>query len=170
MGIELTISESTRQRAAEEVRKIQALLNRDSYREINRWFDEHRRGRFDGPWYAECGPRNLRDLAKALSREGEYDLMYGPASDVAHATALSRQIWFSKGEMHVTPIRHLAGLDSLVRSLCVLSFRTYRIALDTYRAEEAQNFAHKYVTEWRTAFTTIPHPDYDEATATRIDL
>jgi hypothetical protein len=170
MGVELTISKVTRERAAQVESEIQTLLDRDAYRTVNGWFDENRRGRLDAPWYASSGPKNLREMARMLSREGEYDLMYGPASDVAHATALSRQVWFSNGEMHVIPIRHLAALDTVVRSLCVLSFRTYRTALDRYRVEESTNFARKYIAEWRAAFMTIPHPHYDEGTATRIDL
>jgi hypothetical protein len=170
MGINLEFSEPVGELAAQVGSRIRELLGSDPYREISAWFDANRRGANDKSWYSVCGPPNLRELSRELLREGEYDMIYGPGSDVAHATAFSRQVRFSRGRMHMTPIRHLDGLDSLVRVLCVLSFRTYRAALDHYRPEEAQNFARKYSTEWKNAFLNIPHPEYSAATVTSVDL
>jgi len=77
-----------------------------------------------------------------------------------HGTVTGNHIKF-KGE-HITliPIRHLEGIKTLLQPVINYSFYIYRIILGHFRPSESENFARKYVTEWRKRFLSIKNVEY----------
>lgn len=160
--------ETTKQLAAkgqEYLREIDRILAQASFADIDKDIETYRANRktpYDPPWYAPLGPRSVRQLAKDLKRLHEYETIYGPSSEVMHSTSHKHHVKFSQGHIHFTPIRYLAGIDTIVKFSMATMLKIYKNVLAHYREGELPNFGKKYIDDWRQAFMGIKSVTYKD--------
>lgn len=158
--------ETTKQLATqsqEYLREIDRILAQASFEDIDKDIETCRAKRktpYDPPWYAPLGPRSIRQLAKDLKRLHEYELIYGPSSEVMHSTSHKHHVKFSQGNIHFTPIRYLEGIDTIIRFSMATMLKIYKTVLGHYREGELPNFGKKYLDDWQQAFMGIKSVTY----------
>jgi hypothetical protein len=154
------------------LQEVNRILAQFSFASIDQAFDVYRNKNklwYDPPWYALLGPRSLRQLADCLQRVHEYEMVYPESSEIMHATSQKHHIKFSKGLIHFTSIRHLLGIDILLRFSISSMLKIYLVVLGHYRPEEKRNFSRKYAEEWMHEFKGIRGVEYkDEDGSTTI--
>lgn len=149
-----------RQAATEELEAVTKQLEQDVYREINAEFERLKGKR---PWYAAfSGPTNFRELAQRLNVLGEYDFIYTNLSEAVHSASFRQQVTIKNKKAYFEPIRHLQGVDHIIRVVLSVAFRAYGRVLEKYRPDEVQNFAQKYVTAWQSRFLGLKSVQYKE--------
>ena len=164
--LKATSLENIEEQAEEALSKIDSLLTRNGWKEINLEFDE-RKDRKTGAeryWYRMLGITSIRQLAEQVGRLGEYDLFYSRSSEVMHATSYRDHIQFDKGIVFFEPIRQLKDMHNLLRFITSVALSTYMSVLKHYRRGELSHFTRKYVRDWRGAFLNIPTVSYTHRT------
>lgn len=149
----------------EYLREIDRILAQASFNDIDKDIEAFRKKRktsYDPHWYAPLGPQSVRQLADKLKRLHEYEIIYGPSSEVMHATSHKHHVRFSPGYIKFTPIRYLEGIDTIVRFSMATMIRIYLDVLAHYRADESSNFGKKYLDDWRQEFMRIPSVTYKD--------
>lgn len=149
----------------EYLQQIDRILAQPLFQDIDNDIEAHRAKRkapYDPPWYAPLGPRSVRQLAEALKRLHEYETIYSPSSEVMHSTSHKHHVRFSQGRIQFTPIRYLAGIDTIVKFSMATMLKIYKDVLAHYRADESANFGKKYLDDWRQAFMGIPSVTYKD--------
>ena len=144
--------------------EINAILTQSHLRPIDMAFEDYRkkhRMKYDPHWHALLGQKTVRQLAKDVERLHEYEMLYPLMSDVVHITSQKNHIKFSKGLLHIEPIRNLKNIDMLINLSMTIIFHIYRSILGYYRPGELQNFGRKYIEDWRNHFRNIPRIEYN---------
>ncbi len=152
--------------AEKELSKIDKVLSKDSWIEINEEF-EKRRNKKTGTevfWYRLLGVTSIRKLAKEVGRLPEYDFYYSRSSGVMHAASYKEHVQFSKGGVIFEPIRQLGEIHNVLRFTTLVAISSYKLILKHYRPGELDNFGRKYVRDWREAFLNIPSVSYTSHT------
>jgi hypothetical protein len=147
------------------LKEIDRILAQSSLVGIDKDIEAYRvrsKKKYDPPWYAPLGPRSVRQLAKAINRLHEYELIYSESSVVMHSTSHKHHIKFSQGCIEFTPIRYLAGIDNVVRFSMAMMFKIYMDVLKYYRPDETVNFGKKYNDDWRQEFIGIRGVEYKD--------
>lgn len=154
--------EDLEKQAEEELTKIDSLLARNGWDEINLEFEKKKNKKTGAEtyWYKLLGVTSVRQLAKQVGRLGEYDLFYSRSSEVMHATSYRDHIQFSKGTVSFEPIRQLKDLHMLLRFITLVAISSYISIVKHYRYGELSHFSRKYVQDWRDAFLNIPLVSY----------
>ena len=160
--LKTTDLEDVEKQAEEELTKIDSLLARNGWNEINIEFEKKKNKKTSAEtyWYKMFGVTSIRQLAKQVGRLGEYDLFYSRSSEVMHATSYRDHIQFSKGTVSFEPIRQLKDLHILLRFITLVAISSYISILKHYRHGELSHFRRKYVRDWRDAFLKIPSVSY----------
>lgn len=159
--IKHTDLETIEKQAEEERSKIDEILSKDSWNDINIEFEERRKKSGTEPyWYKMLGITSIRRLAKEVGRLAEYDLYYSKSSEVMHAASYKEHVQFSKGGVVFEPIRQLGEIHNLLRFATIVAISSYRSILKHYRTGELDNFSRKYIRDWREAFLNIPSVSY----------
>jgi hypothetical protein len=154
--------ENIEKQAEEGLGKIDSLLTRNGWKEINLEFDR-RKDRKTGTeryWYKMLGITSIRQLAEQVGRLGEYDLFYSRSSEVIHAASYRDHIQFGKGTVSFEPIRQLKDMHNLLRFIFSVAISSYMSVLKHYRRGELSHFTRKYMRDWRDAFLNIPTVSY----------
>ena len=149
----------------EYLQEIDRILAQPSFAGIDKDIEAYRakyKTPYDPPWYAPLGPRSVRQLAVTLKRLHEYEMIYGPSSEVMHSPSHKHHVRFSQGRINFTPIRYLAGIDTIVKFSMATMLKIYKDVLGHYRAAESANFGKKYLEDWRQAFLGIPSVTYKD--------
>lgn len=163
--IKHTDLETIEKQAEEELPKIDEILSKDSWNDINREFEKRKRKTGTEPyWYKMLGVTSIRRLAKEVGRLAEYDLYYSKSSEVMHAASYRDHVQFAKGTAIFEPIRQLKELHNLFRFCTSVALASYKSILKHYRTGELENFARKYVKDWREAFLNVPSISYTSHT------
>jgi hypothetical protein len=146
-----------------DLQEINRVLTQLSFVAIDHDIDSYKiknKFRYDPPWYAPIGPRSVRELAGILKRLHEYELIYVASSEVMHSTSQKHHIKFSQSHLELTPIRHLGGIDIVLRFSMATMMKIYLDVLGYYRSEEIPNFSRKYIEDWRQEFMSIQGVEY----------
>jgi hypothetical protein len=143
--------------ARQRVSAIDALLDSDTYREINGWFDRARSKRhFDPEWYkvGPDAPRSIFALAKKLNRAAYYLSVYQMCSDHVHGTrsghgfGVAKDLGGGHGLVRFEPIRKLSEFSFPFTTSVHLMLRIFERALEHYRPSELRNFSSLLAGEW----------------------
>jgi hypothetical protein len=140
-------------------RAIDQILSSPEYAATDNLFVARKPGSRDREWYMVLGVPHIREMASRLGRSVEYELIYGPGSDVTHADVFASHVRVGEGQTSLTQLRSLRGYRALMQSVVPAAIGTYQRTLEHYRSEEVPRFAAKYVTEWRGRFQAIPAID-----------
>jgi len=160
--LKTTDLENVEKQAEEELTKIDSLLARNGWNEINLEFEKKKNKKtgVDTYWYKMFGLTSIRQLAREVGRLDEYDLFYSKSSEVMHATSYRDHVQFSKGIVSFEPIRQLKDLDILLRFITLVAMSSYVSILRHYRHGELSHLRRKYMRDWRDAFLNIPSLSY----------
>jgi len=151
---EIEAIRSDSQSVLDEVNK---LLSQPELSLVDEQFDEVKKNKpYDPNWYKIVGAKSVRGIAIDLDRLTEYDWIYSPTSELAHASVYRTHIRFkSDSTISFKPVRILEGITPLLNSTTSAALKTYLMILEHYRPGEVANFARKYVEGWRDRFRSI---------------
>lgn len=89
------------------------------------------------PFYSLwSGPRDLEQLANAVRRAGQYDVMYRQWSSIAHGTDLSRQLRSADGEPAVSRFRSGESMNATYMTAITLGLNAITAIVTHYRPAE----------------------------------
>lgn len=149
-------------KAGEELAKINALLAQNRWNEIDKEFEEKKKGRgVEVYWYKMFGIGSIRQLAKEVGRLAEYDLFYTRSSEIMHSASYRDHIQFGKGTVTFEPIRQLKDINLVLRFITLTAIVCYISILKHYRYGELSHFRRKYKQDWRDEFLNIPNISYN---------
>ena len=135
---------------AEEISRIDSLLNQPPLATINARFEQfYVKHGYDQPWYKAYGVQSIRKIGGDIGRLNEYTYIYSPSSGVTHGSDMWKSLVFGNRELHVNPVREPQNIPTLLKLPISLALRVYRFVLSEYRSGELENFARKYLQEWR---------------------
>lgn len=144
-----------------KIEEIDRLLSLPAYVSINNAFEAiYQKRKREAQWYVPFGIRSVRQMSKAVGRATAYRVFYEPASEAVHGVNWGEHIQASPGLVSIQPIRHLRGIQTLMRFVFPTTVHTYQQVLSSYRPGELQAFSRKYVEEWRNQFWAIPDVQY----------
>ena len=149
----LTLSLEQQKEVRNELRKIDSLLADPQFARINGKFEGHYlEHHFDKPWHEIYGARSIRQVSKDINKLAEYDGIYSSLSGVTHGSDIWRSIFFGTGKLAVAPIREPQHIPNSVQLAVTMTLRVYTLVLKEFRPGEEENFARKYLDEWRDRF------------------
>lgn len=154
----MKLNEDVIRRSAEQLEEIERVLSEVALAPVSADFDKFVQKRKHEPqWYLPLGPRNLRDIAKAVDRLPEYVVFYSSSSEVTHASGTKAHIAVGKGDVTFQPIRSVEGFDIVLRWTVTNALGSYRSVLKEYRPTELANFRQKYLEKWQKDFLNVPN-------------
>jgi len=142
--------------AKQQIPEIDRVLAQPRLAAINSDFENHKRGKNDVSWYALLGPRNLREVAKAVGKLAEYVMIYSGGSEAMHGSNYEQHVSFNSSRVAFTPIRHLKEFGLVYHFSVTFALSTYRKIIETYRAGEIGSFNRKYLEKWRKEYMNMP--------------
>lgn len=120
--------------ATAHLAEVNRILAQPELATIDQEFAAARGNRKYGPeWYELDGYKSVRQVAKAVGRDAEYDFFYSKGSQVAHTGTYKDHIRFGSGQVRFKPIRHLADVNTLLNFIGSIAMATYRKILERYR-------------------------------------
>jgi hypothetical protein len=147
--------------AEEELTKIDSLLSKPEWTEINKEFEVRKKKTgFEPYWYRLFGVSSIRQLARDVGRLGEYDLFYSRGSEIMHVSSYKDHLQFGRGIISFEPIRQLKDVHVVLRFITLVAVSSFTSILRHYRHGELKSFARKYLQDWRGAFLNIPSVSY----------
>ena len=150
------------EQAEEELTKIDSLLSKPEWTELNKEFEAKRNKKTgaEAYWYRLLGVSSIRQLARGVGRLGEYDLFYSRSSEVMHVSSYKDHLQFGRGTISFEPIRQLKDIHIVLRFITLVAISSFTSILRHYRHGELKSFARKYFQDWREAFLNIPSVSY----------
>jgi hypothetical protein len=103
-------------------------------------------------WYRLFGgPNNLRELARAVDREGTYEGLYGEWSILGHAkdALLRHLVEGQSGGPAVRPIRNPETIPQTVSHAVSFALEVTRLMIEKYRPDERTRYGEWYVKDVR---------------------
>jgi hypothetical protein len=137
--------------------EIQGILTSDTYRDLNKAFISRRgKRKYDPDWFEVVHPSgvsvSVRTLAKEVGRLSAYRLIYDKSSEIMHAQAVAQQIHVRGGVVSVWPLRELREFGHVAQLVMGEALGLFRLLIERYRPAEGNNFAAKYLDEWREVY------------------
>lgn len=158
----LPVDETLGIKGKSHVQEIDRVLSQPSFAAIRDNFRNWKKLKGRKPqWYSPVGVTDLRHLA-VLNKEALYVFVYGPGSEVMHASNYGQHIRFQEGRVTFLTIRHPKGFPTKVRLTAIIAIDVFMKILREYRDGECSRFGQKYVERWRQAFMNIPELKINE--------
>ncbi len=151
------------QEAKEQLGALDETLSSPDYADIVKEFDRLKKPDkdHDVAWYRPWGPITIADMAGRLGLSGEYMIFYHIFSKATHCQEFRRHISIDGKVLNFQSIRHIEGIDTLLRVCISYALDIYRRVLERYRPAELENFSRKYLNEWRDRFHSIRGVKYN---------
>ena len=161
----VTIDDKLKESTKRQIEEIDRALSRPNLAQINKDFEEHRKGKpYDPAWYVPLGQRNLGTIARTVGKGTQYAIFYSGASEVMHTSSYEPHVRIGAGQLTFQPIRSLEGFDNVLRFSPTIAFSTFRKILNEYRPGELPLFSRKYVEKWQQEFMNFPQIKYETET------
>jgi hypothetical protein len=142
--------------------EVDRVLAQADLASIDAEFESNRRGKrkFEVEWYALTGKSSIRQIAEAVTRLAEYELLYGRGSRITHSASYKDHIRFHSGQVRFKHVRHVEEFHELLNFLVAVTFGAYRKVLTLYRPGELPAFTQKYLNDWRAPFLNVKRITY----------
>lgn len=156
-------------RLGDHIESLQRRLHESDLSSVNDEYDLARgRRALDPEWYkvGEGSARNLFDVAKALGRTGEYQVLHRHLSRYVHGSDLWSHGGVGHGDTyHIEPVRGVREWTSLFRGAATWFSRAMRLLIAEYRAEHLPNFDAEFRRGWVERVGELPElrPERDRA-------
>lgn len=148
--------------AKKHLAEVNRILAQPGFQSIDAEFDKKRgKRKIDPEWYEIVGAKSIRQVANVVGRLAEYEFFYSKGSQVTHSASYKDHVRFVKNQVHFKPIRHLDGIDMLIRFVVSIAIRSFQSVLGYYRPDELKAFSEKYIEDWRAAFLGVKSVNYD---------
>ena len=146
-----------------QVREIDRVLSQARFVTIrDEFLDWKKQNRRRPSWYSPLGVTDLRNMAIKVNKEPLYVFIYGPGSEVMHASNYGQHIQFQSGRITFYSIRHPKDFSKTVRLTATIAIDILMKILREYREGECSRFGQKYVEKWQHAFRNIPELKINE--------
>jgi len=160
----LPVDETLGDEGKRQVQEVDRILSQPRFAAVHHEFqDWKKRTRRRPAWYSPLGVSDLRNMAQSVHKEPLYLMVYGPGSEVMHASNYGHHLRFQYQRVSFHSIRHPKGFSNTVRYTAMIALDSFMKVLDEYRAgERATRFGPKYVEKWQQAFMNLPELKIDE--------
>lgn len=140
--------------AVAEIDRLQGRLRSSDLRQMNAAFVRRRgKRRYDPEWYTVLFPKkhppSLFTLAKQTGRRADYRLIYEQGSEMMHSSRMEPHVKMDHNGLRLRSLRDLTDLPLIAQLLIGQTMISYGLVLERYRPSESENFAKKYVANWR---------------------
>jgi hypothetical protein len=105
---------------------------------------------------------DLRNMAIKVNKEPLYVFLYGPGSEVMHASNYLQHVRIQDRKITFFSIRHPKDFSNKVRVTAIIAIDIFMKMLQEYREGECSRFGQKYVEKWQQAFMNIPEVKIEE--------
>lgn len=147
---------------AAHLAEVNRILAQSELQPIDHEFDQKRKKRKrDLEWYELVGAQSIRQVAAAVGRLLEYDYFYAKGSQITHAAAYKDHIRIGNDGIKLKPVRHLDGVDMLIRFVGTSAIRSFQNILRHYRPGELAAFSKKYTESWQMPYLRVRSVKYD---------
>jgi hypothetical protein len=147
--------------AAEDADKIERLLHRDEFRDINREFEAARadKGR-EAEWFSPGGVPSYKAVAAELGADFEVFLymFYDSLSDAVHGRDSVKHAGLHDGSGRLELIRDPFAIPAVFQPLVGVLLRGIRLIVAHYRSEELPAFEAKH-SAWMPQLDIEEFPD-----------
>jgi hypothetical protein len=159
----LPVDETLGEEGKNQVQEIDRVLSQPRFLAIHDDFRgwKKQNGR-QAAWYSPLGVTDLRNMAISVKKEPLYVFLYGPGSEVMHASNYSQHIHMQSGRITFYSIRHPKQFSTTVRLTATIAIGIFMEVLHEYREGACSRFGQKYVEKWQRAFMNIPELKIDE--------
>ena len=146
-----------------QVQEIDRVLSQARFVAVRDEFRDWKKRNGRRPaWYSPLGVTDLRNMAVNVNKEPLYVFLYGPGSEVMHASNYGQHIRIESERITFYSIRHPKEFSTTVRLTATIAIDVFMKILDEYREGERPRFGQKYVEKWQQAFMNIPQLKIDE--------
>lgn len=147
---------------AQHLAEVNRVLSQPELMAIDQEYDRRRgKRKHDVAWYeVAAGLTSVRKIAEAVSRLPEYDYFYSVGSEITHSGKYKDHIRFANQLVHLKPVRHLDGIDTLVGHIASVAMRSFRVVLKRYRPGELNALSRKYIEDWQKPYRSIKSVTY----------
>jgi len=98
-------------------------------------------------WYRPAGAGSIRDVAKQVSQEHLYLMLYRPLCRAVHSSNPWEWLVLRSAGGNIEPIRSLRGVDTMLRFTFPLLYRLYRGFVARFLPDEMEHL-HKTASNW----------------------
>ena len=159
----LPVDETLGNEGKNQVQEIDRVLSQARFVGIRDEFRDWKKRNDRRPaWYSPLGVTDLRNMAVNVNKEPLYVFLYGPGSEVIHASNYGQHIRFQSGRITFYSIRHPKEFSTKVRLTATIAIDIFMKVLREYREGECSRFGQKYVEKWQQAFMNIPELKINE--------
>ncbi len=159
----LPVDETLGEEGKNQVQEIDRVLSQARFVAVRDEFrDWKKRNGRQPTWYSPLGVTDLRNMAIKVNKEPLYVFLYGPGSEVMHASNYGQHIRMESGRITFYSIRHPKEFSTKVRLTAIIAIDIFMKMLHEYREGECTRFGQKYVEKWQRAFMNIPKLKIDE--------
>ena len=160
----LPVDETIGDEGKNQVQEIDSVLSQSRFVAVRDEFRDWKRRNGRPPaWYSPLGVTDLRKMAISVNKEPLYVFLYGPGSEVMHASNFSQHIRLQSGRrITFYSIRHPKEFSTKVRLTAMIAIHIFMKILHEYREGECARFGQKYVEKWQQTFMNIPELKINE--------
>jgi len=159
----LPVDETLGEEGKDQVQEIDRVLSQARFVAVRDEFRDWKKRNGRRPaWYSPLGVTDLRNMAINVNKEPLYVFLYGPGSEVMHASNYGQHIRMQSGRITFYSIRHPKEFSTKVRLTATIAIDIFMKMLHEYREGECARFGQKYVEKWQRAFMNIPELKIDE--------
>jgi hypothetical protein len=159
----LPVDETLGDEGKNQVQEIDRVLSQARFVAVRNEFRDWKKRNGRRPaWYSPLGATDLRKMAINVNKEPLYLFLYGPGSEVMHASNYGQHIRIQSGQITFYSIRHPKEFSTKVRLTATIAIDIFMKILYEYREGECARFGQKYVEKWQQAFMNIPELKIDE--------
>jgi len=159
----LPVDETLGEEGKNQVQEIDRVLSQARFVAVRDEFRDWKKRNGRRPaWHSPLGVTDLRNMAINVNKEPLYVFLYGPGSEVMHASNYGQHIRMQSGRITFYSIRHPKEFSTKVRLTATIAIDIFMKMLHEYREGECARFGQKYVEKWQRAFMNIPELKIDE--------
>jgi Family of unknown function (DUF5677) len=153
-GVPYELTAEKLEAGAEGSKAADEVLSHPANAAVNAEFDAFaaKKNRREAKWHelGDGGVGNIRDLAKAVNREAEYQILYSSYSESTHGSYMDDHFRKSpEGLLAVQPIRDPARLNDHLSFSFTLPMIAYKHLTERYRPGELEVYTGRYMTKWK---------------------
>lgn len=145
-------SEEVQSMAVKNRLTIIEQLSHPDYCEIDRLFDNTKKGKYEPFWYSCLGYRSIQSMAEEFGQFMLYDRIYESGSKVIHGKSLRDQLKSHEAGVYLNPIRNIGEAHTIVANAVSIALQVYRLVVEHYRPAEIGQLKQHYIDHWQAVF------------------
>jgi len=111
----LPVDETMGAEGKSQVEEIDRILSQSRFATVRDDFRDWKKRNGRTTWYSPLGVTDLRDMARRVNQKPLYVFVYGPGSEVMHASSYGHHVRVGSGRITFLSIRHPKEFSTKVR-------------------------------------------------------